>query len=229
MRKRALGLVLCLAATGCMTWDTRSDPGYDGPRVYSGTRLAASQAGQQFMNLNLPWVLLFGLDLPLCMVADTLLLPWTIPEEVVRRETLEAQLQTSEERPSAVSLAPGTAPVAAAQQLFDECVERLERYNPLLTDCFAHDARIFYATGEPRLLTGQEFKPRIRAAIADFQRRGEFITWRRPRYVPAGDNVRIEVQRSSSERGELGELVVLVGPGSDGGWRILEMRGTDWR
>jgi uncharacterized protein YceK len=233
MTKRALaGVVLpaCLA-WGCMTYDTRSDVSYDGPRVYSGTRLAASQAADQFMNLNLPWVMLFGIDLPFCLVADTLLLPWTIPEEIERREALRQSLQTADERPSVISIAPGTEPLTAARELFEECVERLQRYNPLLTDCFAHDARIFYHEGEPRMLTGAEYKPRIRAAVAEFQSRGEYVTWRRPRYLPLPDaeRVRIEVDRSSSERGDLGKLELLVGPGPNGGWRIVELRGASWR
>ena len=197
--------------------------------MYSGTRLAAAQAGDQFMNLNLPWVMLFGLDLPFCLVADTLLLPWTIPEEIERAEVLRQDLQTTEERGSVISVEAGTRPIAAAKQLFDACVERLHRYNPLLTDCFSQDARIFYDEGEPRMLTGAEYKPRIRAAIAEFQSRGEFVTWRRPRYVPEGERVRIEVERSSSERGELGTLTLLVAPTPDSGWRIIEMRGARWR
>jgi uncharacterized protein YceK len=227
MTKSALALLLLLS--GCMTYDTRTDGGYDGPRVYSGTRLAASQAGDQFMNLNLPWVLLFGIDLPFCLVADTLLLYWTIPEEIERNEALRQAMQTAEERKSVISVEAGTSPVAAAKQLFETCVKRLQRYDPLFTDCFSQDARIFYDEGEPRMLTGAEYKPRIRAAVAEFQSRGEFVTWRQPRYLPEGERVRIEVERSSSERGELGRLTLLVAPTSDGGWRVVEMRGAAWR
>jgi hypothetical protein len=181
------------------------------------------------MNLNLPWVLLFGIDLPFCLVADTLLLYWTIPEEIERNEALRQALQTAEERKSVISVEAGTSPVAAAKQLFEACVERLQRYDPLFTECFSQDARIFYDEGEPRMLTGAEYKPRIRAAVAEFQSRGEFVTWRQPRYLPEGERVRIEVERSSSERGELGRLTLLVAPTSDGGWRVVEMRGAAWR
>ncbi len=214
---------------GCMTWDTRSDAGYDGPRLYSGTRVAAAQAGDQFMNLNLPWVLLFTLDLPLCLVADTLLLPWTIPEEVERREALDQKLQTGNERPSVIRVGPDTPPLEAATELFEECVERLERYDPLLTDCFSQDARVFYEEGEPRMLTGAEFKTRVRRALADFQRLGEFVTWRKPAFHEEGGRVRIDVDRSSSERGDLGRLSLVAARTADGGWRIVEVRGASWR
>ncbi len=227
MTKPALALLLLLS--GCMTYDTRTDGGYDGPRVYSGTRLAAAQAGDQFMNLNLPWVMLFGLDLPFCLVADTLLLPWTIPEEIERAKVLRQDLQTTDERGSVISVVAGTPPVAAAKQLFDACVERLHRYNPLLTDCFSQDARIFYDEGEPRMLSGSEYKKRVRAVLAEFQWHGDFVTWRDAQYAQEGDRVRIEVERSSSERGEAGHVTLWAAPGTDEGWRFVEVRGARWR
>jgi len=222
-------LALAVSSGGCMTWDTRTDPGYDGPRIYSGTRLAAQQAGQQFWRLNLAWVLLFGIDIPLSFVADTLLLPVTIPEERERRATLAERMQMRDERPSPIAVAPGTHPVKAAKQLFEACVELLERYNPLLTDCFAQDARIFFDEGDPHMLTGAEYKERLRAAVAEFQQNSEFVTWRRARYAQEGDRVRIDVERSSSERGDSGEVTFWAARGEDEGWRFVELRGARWR
>jgi uncharacterized protein YceK len=230
MTKRAPALLFAALLCGCMTYDTRSDAAYDGPRIYSGTRLAASQVGHHFMNLNVPWVLIYGVDLPFSFVADTVLLPVTITEERRRRAELTEKLQTAEERPSVISVRPGTPPVDAAKMLFEACVQKLERYDPLLTDCFSTSARIHYDTGEPRILTGAQYKHRVRRALAVFQTRSEFVTWRHARYTAEDANVRIEVDRSSSERGELGTLVLLAGPtGEDRGWRILEMLGATWR
>jgi len=222
-------LTLALVSAGCMTWETRSDRGYDGPRIYSGTRLAARQAGQQFWRLNLAWVLIFGIDIPLSFVADTILLPLTIPEERARSAAESERMQIQDERPSPVKLAADTPPLEAAKQLFETCAKLLERYDPLLTDCFAIEARIFFDEGEPRMLSGAEYKQRVRAALADFQNNSDFVTWRGARYQQEADRVRIEVERSSSERGDTGHVTLWAARGEDEGWRFVEIRGARWR
>ena len=228
-RSVVLVSLLALASTGCMTWETRSDRGYDGPRVYSGTRLAAQQAGQQLLRFNLAWVLLFGIDIPLSFVADTILLPVTIPEERARRAAEAGRMQIRDERPSPITVPASTHPIDAAKRLFEECVRLLERHNPLLTDCFAQEARIFYDEGEPRMLSGSEYKKRLRAVLAEFQQNGDFVTWRHATYAQSGDRVRIDVERSSSERGETGHVTLWAAPGTDEGWRFVEIRGARWR
>ena len=76
--RRAVATLLCSAlASGCMTFDTRSNPGYNGPPAYSGVRQAASNARQAFTAFNVPFLAFFTIDMVLSAVADTLLLPIT--------------------------------------------------------------------------------------------------------------------------------------------------------
>ena len=73
--------LLALGLSACMTFDTRTNPGYGGPRVYSGVREDLALLRNAFLSLDLPLLFMFTLDLPLCLVADTALLPLTIAEE----------------------------------------------------------------------------------------------------------------------------------------------------
>jgi len=222
-------LAAVVLATGCMTIDTRSDRNYDGPRIYSGTRVAARQTGEAILEYQLGWLVLFGLDVPLSFVADTLLLPVTIGEERRRRSEQAERLQVGDERPPPVEIAAGSDPIAAAKRVFEACLGRLQRYNPLMTDCFSLEARVFYVEGTPTMLTGEEYRPRVRAQLAEMQARNEFFTWRDPEFAVDGDRVRVDVQRASSERGDLGELSLWISPDARGAWRIVEVRGARWR
>jgi uncharacterized protein YceK len=77
--------VLCgLLLTACMTVDTRRDDQYDGTRVYSGTLADLQLIGVSFMEGSYHWFLASLMDLPFSLLADTLLLPVTIPEEAAR-------------------------------------------------------------------------------------------------------------------------------------------------
>ena len=76
---RALAILALLALTGCGTFITRTGLEYgDGPipahpnLVYSGVVMDAETIGQGGV-----WMLL---DLPFSAVADTLCLPWDIPQ-----------------------------------------------------------------------------------------------------------------------------------------------------
>ena len=79
------------------------------------------------------------------------------------------------------------------------------------------------------MLSGAEYKKRLRAVVAEFQQNGDFVTWRYARYAQDGDRVRIDVERSSSERGDTGHVTLWAAAGADQGWRFVEIRGGRWR
>ena len=74
---RAAGVWLLAACvgSGCMTIDTRRNVSYEGPRTFSGSRASLGYIGDGFLSLSIPLMLIFMVDLPFSLVADTLLLP----------------------------------------------------------------------------------------------------------------------------------------------------------
>ncbi len=83
-------VIAVLAHTGCGTIASRTMPGYDGPWIYSGTVMdvaavfgGASEGGEG----SIAALLIF--DVPFSLVADTLLLPLTIYEQITGRRNPE--------------------------------------------------------------------------------------------------------------------------------------------
>ncbi len=77
LKRLWIAALLLISIAGCQTTRSWSD---GCPGVYSGVRYFASQRG------SLPWdgKVFFTLDLPLTVVADTLLLPFSASVDPVR-------------------------------------------------------------------------------------------------------------------------------------------------
>ena len=215
------GCVLCgLLATACMTVSTRTDDSYEGPRPYSGTLANLELMGVTFMEGSYFWFLAGTMDLPLSLVADTVLLPLTLPEERVRRSVVGQALRTDVEQPGPVRPIANVAPERNAEQLFQSCLLMFERLDPDVTDCYALDARVVGANG--LAVKGGDYKERLRQALSFLHRSGGFIAFHEPRYHDEGGRVRIEATLETSFMPERTAVVLWVGPGADGDWRILE-------
>jgi uncharacterized protein YceK len=212
------------AAAGCMTLDTRANAAYDGPRTYSGTQRDAQAIGPALLAFS-PFFVFHLVDLPFSLVADTLLLPITLPEERERRARIAAAVSTETEQPAPVAPLPQESAEETARRLFETCRERLEQMRGSLADCFSIDARV-QTQGE--LVSGAAYKARLRDALARLRRSGDFITWRDPRFSDAGKRVRIVATLARAQSAEVQAIELLVGPGADEGWRVLEARGVDW-
>jgi len=220
-RARTLAAALALVATSaCMTLDTQTNASYEGPQIYSGTRKDLEIFGPAFLSLNIGWMMFTLVDLPFSLVADTLLLPVTIPRDRASSATRAEELQVEHDRPALVTRQSGEAPVDVARRLFDACRERLRRQDAALTDCYAIDARITLTGGSS--LTGAQYKGVIRAALDRNQATGVFVDWRDPSYAADGERVRIHATRRSSSEPVESPLELVVAAGSDGGWRIVE-------
>jgi uncharacterized protein YceK len=208
-----------LAASGCMTLDTQFDKGYDGPHVYSGVRKDLAMIGPGFLSLQMGWVLFWTFDLPFSFVADTLLLPVTIPREAMRSEKRGEELQVQTNRPAPTHVVAGEAPADAAKRLFEACRDKLRRQQEAFADCYAVDARV---TAGGTAFTGADYKPLVREALDRDRGSGVFVDWRDPTYAVEGERVRIHALRRSTGEPRESELVLVVAAGSDGGWRIVE-------
>jgi uncharacterized protein YceK len=225
MRARGWLGALLLAASACGTIDTRRDSTYEGERIYSGTRQDLRGLGVGFLNLNPLVLLIYLVDLPLSALADTALLPWSIPEESRRLEDSLERQRLDRDVPSPVPTRSGETPLAHARRLFERCKQLYEELSPRVTDCYAIDATLVSASGERR--TGAAFKEQLRASFSSSGGLA-WVTYQSPRYTEQGDRVLVEAERPSSFSGHRPKVRLLIGRGDDGYWRILEETGIDW-
>jgi uncharacterized protein YceK len=220
----ALALVAALAgAPACMTLDTQTDADYEGPQVYSGVRKDGKILTDPFMALQIPWMVIALADSPFSFLADTALLPVTIPRDAAAEQKRAKELEVETERPSPVKPVADEAPAATAQRLFETCESLLKDHDPHLSDCYSIDARVDVASAAPQ--SGAQYKPALRAALARDRTEGVLVEWRNPTFTADGERVRIEATRATSAAGTRSPVTLVVGPCADGGWRILEETG----
>jgi len=226
----ALGLALCfLLAPACSTVDTRTNAGYSGTRVYSGTAAALSSLGRALGSLRIDMFIMHMIDLPFSMVADTLLLPITIPEQGSRDVDLERLARVDTDVPSPFEFDPTLSRERNAEELFDACMALFLNLDPRLTDCYAVGANILTIEGGVTTqMTGAEYKLRMRDSIARIEDTGNFVKYRNPVFTRADDEVRIEATRVSSFDNQRNPVSLLIGPSDDGEWRIQEEIGGRW-
>jgi uncharacterized protein YceK len=224
---RLLALVLALSAAACMTVDTRRSKGYDGPRVYSGTRASLELIRVAAIGFNVPFFLIWAVDLPFSFVADTLLLPLTIGEERRRSSELTTAARVDVELPGPVRPIAGTSPERNAQQLFEACVTDFEQLDPRVSSCYSVDARVTAADGS--VTTGSAFKPELRSALERIRADGGFLTYHDATYLRDGDGVRIQATLKASFLDTSQPASFRVAPGPDGDWRITEAQSPPWK
>ena len=222
---RMCTLLALAASLGCMTIDTQRDVGYHGPRVYSGVRKDAQMFPDAFLNLS-GWALFVLVDFPFSAVADTVILPVTIPKDRVRDQEIAAETEVATERPSPIDPVAGEDALATAHRLFDECARRLHEQDPHFSDCYSVDADIEIAGGAT--LRGAEYKSAVRGALARDVAAGHLVEWRTPTFTADGARVRIDATRASSSAPPRSPVVLEVGPCADGAWRIVSESSVGW-
>lgn len=133
-----------------------------------------------------------------------------------------------------IVLFTGTATAAAAssQQRAEELFERYQSlaaaFDPAAADLYADDAvitnRRTYPTGEVRELSlpAAQYKELVRAAMPLAKSRGDTNTYSDVQYAIEGDKVRVSAQRYSELKKYTSTLVLVLGPGPDGRWQVLE-------
>jgi uncharacterized protein YceK len=222
--------VLALALAGCMTIDTLSNRGYPGPYTYSGTRADLDLIGQSFLSFNLPFMLVWMIDLPLSLVADTLAFPAMYPRERQRLAELEQRARVDIEQPALVTPVTGEQPEVTAERLFERCRQAAKQQSDELLDCYSIGARIVLrpesGSAAPRQLTGGAYKLELREALAQERYVGDMVDWSAPEFEREGSGVRVTATRSTARSSQTHPETWLFGPCADGGWRILEQDGV---
>jgi uncharacterized protein YceK len=225
-------VALALTCSGCMTLDTLNDRGYRGPYAYSGARADLRMISETFLNLAWPFTIFFLVDLPFSTVADTLLLPVMLPRERKRLAELEQRQRIDVEQPPLVEAEPGEQPEETAERLLSRCRELSRALEDELLDCYSIGARIALRlpaepNGAARRLSGAQYKLELRDALEKLRYAGDSIDWIEPEFEREGDAVRVLATRTTATSPATHSQRLLVGPCSDGGWRILEEDGIE--
>jgi len=229
---RVPSLVLALACAGCMTLDTLNNRGFRGPYAYSGARADLELIGQSFLSFNLPFMLLFMLDLPLSALADTAVLPVTLPRERARLAELEQRQRVDVEQPALIEPRPGESPETVAERLVERCRVAARALSDDLVDCYSIGARVALhpasdASAAPRRLTGAEYKLELRRSLEHLRYIGDSFDWIEPEFEREGNAVVVTATRSTAQSSVTDAQRWRIGPCADGGWRILEEEGVD--
>ncbi len=119
-------------------------------------------------------------------------------------------------------------PSAKAKQLFERYVALERAFDAAQADLYADDAKIqntrTYPTGQKRTVEfpAPEYKKLLRAAMPLAKARGDTSTYSDVKYAQVGERVRITCTRFSELKKYSSPLSLLVGPGADGKWLIVE-------
>ena len=216
---RAAAMLASLLLGACMTLDTRNNPGYQGPRTYSGVRADLTLVKEAFLSLNIPMMLLFMADTPLCLVADSMLLPLTLREERERRAARALTLTFDREAAGLVRPLAGAPPQENARRLIKACGSFLAQLDPRAAHCFSIDARVHREGGTTQ--TGRSYKLELAARLDELRQNGGFIAYRDARYILVNEGVEVQTVFVSSIV-ERAPVRLLVAPGADGDWRVIE-------
>ncbi len=235
MHRPALVLAAVLSLTlgsGCQTIETYENPDYEGSPIYSGTRKDLSYMGQGLLNFSTGIFLLGLADLPLSFVADTFVLPSTIPKSRARVGVRTDKPRVDREVDSPVQFGENdTDPKQIATRLFEVCSERTEKLVPEITDCYSIDARIELreqTRDTIEVISGAEYKTRIRESLPRIRHLGDFITYRNIEYLVQGEAVRVTAERATAFSPNRVPVSFMIARCADGQWRIVEESGPGW-
>ena len=131
--------------------------------------------------------------------------------------------------------APGKTQVSPqetkARAVFDAYVRLGEAFDPALADLYADTAKIsnrrVFPDGTSRELAmpAPSYKTLLRQVMPVAKERNDVSRYSDVRYVVDGDNVRIHAMRHSVMKDYTAPHTLLVGPDTDGTWRVLEESG----
>lgn len=129
---------------------------------------------------------------------------------------------------SLVGRATAADPMAEAKKLFSTFVERLNAFDPAVADLYADDAKVENTrkypdgTSKTAVVPAQKYKAMLRDALPVAKQNRDTSQFFAVEYKQAGDKVRIDTTRLTAVKMEGTPLTLVVGPGPDGKWVILE-------
>lgn len=118
-----------------------------------------------------------------------------------------------------------------ARAVFDEYVRLGEAFDPTMADLYADTAKIsnrrVFPDGTAREMSmpAPSYKTLLRQVMPTAKERNDVSRYSEVRYSVEGDNVRIHATRYSVMKDYSAPHTLLVGPDTDGTWRILEESG----
>jgi hypothetical protein len=110
-------------------------------------------------------------------------------------------------------------------------VQLTEAFDPAITDLYADTAKIsnrrLFPDGSSREMSmpAPSYKALLRQVLPVAKEQNDLDRYSEVRYVVEGDNVRITATRYSVMKDYKAPHTLLVGPDTDGTWRILEESG----
>jgi hypothetical protein len=123
---------------------------------------------------------------------------------------------------------PTKAALESAQALFKVYADEEGKFDPAVADLYADDAiiknRRVYPDGRARemSLPAPQYKEMVRAAMPAAKQRGDTNKYTGCKYTAQAERIRISCTRYSNLKQYESPLSLLVGPGKDGRWLILE-------
>lgn len=135
-------------------------------------------------------------------------------------------------KPADTSAKTQTSPQEAeARALFERFVQLTEAFDPTITDLYAETAKIgnrrIFPDGTSRemAMPAPSYKALLRQVLPMAKAQNDLDRYSDVRYAVEGDNVRITAKRHSVMKDYSAPHTLLVGPDTDGTWRILEESG----
>jgi ketosteroid isomerase-like protein len=120
---------------------------------------------------------------------------------------------------------------ANARALFEQFVRLTEAFDPAITDLYADTAKIsnrrVFPDGTSREMSmpAPSYKTLLRQVLPVAKEQNDLDRYSEVRYTVEGDKVRITATRYSVMKDYSAPHTLLVGPDTDGTWRILEESG----
>lgn len=120
---------------------------------------------------------------------------------------------------------------ANARALFEQFVRLTESFDPAITDLYADTAKIsnrrVFPDGTSREMSmpAPSYKTLLRQVLPVAKEQNDLDRYSEVRYTVEGDKVRITATRYSVMKDYSAPHTLLVGPDTDGTWRILEESG----
>lgn len=120
---------------------------------------------------------------------------------------------------------------AKARALFEQFVALNEAFDPAIADLYADTAKIsnrrIFPDGTSRemAMPAPSYKALLRRVLPVAKEQNDIDRYSEVRYTVDGDNVRIHATRHSVLKAYSAPHTLLVGPDTDGTWRVLEESG----
>lgn len=206
-------LALASLLSACSTLGSLISSDYQGLAIYGGVYDNARSMRREASESDIDGMVALAIDFPFSLVADTVLLPLTIPMQLRASDGQAAQApaETGRWAPSA----------EGARAFVESCFALAREFDARYVDCYGDDSRISYRGARDADLSGAEFRDLLKRSLPAAKLRGDRSIFRDLRIEPEGSSFRVRATRYSELYAYESPWEALVGADSTGAWRIL--------